>query len=221
MSVRLNDTRKVIVRKILPAHSVALGFVTAAATALHLLLNVVVSPRVKDATSLQFNIIGTLELAFFLFIYALLIAGVVLLLRRKLFLSVCYLTACATTYASCFVAAALKDDRLTFPSGSHREIASIYHRQEANFDGNNRTPRLVFLDQQCHPPNGCECWVVIDPDRRSTVENDVGGWRRPTAAMFPSDTLPVHFAMVNIRVLDSSAYSVLGCDMYVRPWIPN
>jgi uncharacterized protein with PQ loop repeat len=105
---------KLTMRKIFPSHAVTLGFVTAAAMALHLFLSVIVSPRTKDGMSIHFSVVGILELAFFLFIYALLIACVVLLLRRKLFLSVCYLAACAATYASCFAVAALKDNRLVF-----------------------------------------------------------------------------------------------------------
>jgi hypothetical protein len=208
-------------RKILPSHSVTLALLTAAAIALHLFLNVVISPHVKDAVSLPFNLLAAAELIFYLLIYAFFFAGAILLLSRKLFSSVCYLAAGAAAYASCFAAAALKDDRLTFPSGSHHEIASIYHRNEVNFDINNPTPRLFFFDEQCHPPNGCGCWILIDSGHRSLAENDLGGWRRPTAPIFPPDTLPVRFAIVNVRTLDSSAYSVLGCGMDIRQLIPN
>jgi hypothetical protein len=209
-------------RKIFPSHAVTLGFVTAAATALHMFVSVIVQPRTTDSRTLQFEIVASLELAYFLFIYALFIVSVVLLLRRKLFLSVCYLAACAATYTSGFAVASLKDNRMVFPSRSHREIADIYHRQEVDFDANNRTPHRVFLDEQCHPPGGCGCWVLIDPDHRSGVENDLGGWRRPTSPMLPLDLLPVRFALVHVRALDSSAYSVLGCGIGSQaPLIPH
>ena len=221
MNIYLCSTMKLIVQKICTSHPGALGFVTVAATTLHLFLNVIVLPRAKDATSFQFSVVTLAELAFYLFIYALLISTAVLLSHNKLLLFVCYLAAFATTYASCFVAAAVKNDRLIFPSGSHREIAGIYQRQDMDFDVNNRTPHLVLLDEQCHPPNGCECWILIDPDHRSAVENDLGGWRQPTASIFPPDMLPISFAIVNVRVLDSSAYSVLGCTMDLRRWIPT
>ena len=74
-------------RKILSSHSAALGCVAAAAIALHLFVNVIVSPRVKDSTSVEYSVITFTELAFYLFIYLLPIAGVVLLLRRNLVLS--------------------------------------------------------------------------------------------------------------------------------------
>jgi hypothetical protein len=208
---------KLIMRKIFPSHAVTLGFVTAAATALHMFVSIIVEPRTKDSRTLQFEIVASLELAYFLFVYALFIASVVLLLRRKLFLSVCYLAACAATYASGFAVASIKDNRLVFPSRSHREIADIYHRQEVDFDATNRNPHLVFLDEQCHPPNGCRCYVLMDPDHRSGVESELGGWRRPTIPIFPPDTLPVRFEIVHVKALDSSAYSVLGCGLGVQP----
>jgi hypothetical protein len=213
---------KLMTRKTFPSHPVTLGFVTAAAIALHMFLRVVVDPRIKDGLSLQSDVVAILGIAFALFIYGLLIAAVVLLLRRKLFLSVCYLAACAAAYASTFAVASLNDNRLVFPSRSHREIADIYHRQDVDFDATNRTPHLVFLDDQCHPPGGCGCWVLMDPDHRSGVENELGGWRRPTIPIFPQNLLPVRFATVHVRVLDSSAYSVLGCGIDREPpWIPD
>jgi hypothetical protein len=208
---------KLTMRKIFPSHPVTLGFVTAAAIALHMFVSVIVEPRTKYSWTLQFKVVAYLDLAFVLFLYGLLIAVVVLLLRRKLFLSMCYLAACAATYGSGFVVASLNDNRLVFPSRSHREIADIYQRRDVDFDAANRTPHLVFLDDQCHPPNGCECYVLMDPDHRSGVENDLGGWRRPTSPILPLDVLPVRFAIVHVRALDASAYSVLGCGMGVQP----
>ncbi|MEA2820210.1 MAG: hypothetical protein QOJ86_2214 [Bradyrhizobium sp.] len=205
------------IRKIFPSHPVTLGFLTAVAIALNLVVSVILSPRFKNALSPEAKLITQLEIAFALFFYGLLIALVVLLLRRKLFLSMCYLAAFAATYASCLAVASLNDNRLVFPSRSHREIADIYQRREVDFDATNRTPHRVFLDEQCHPPNGCGCWVLMDPDHRSGVENDVGGWRRPTSPMLPLDLLPVRFAIVHVRALDSSAYSVLGCGIGVEP----
>lgn len=203
-------------RKILPSHAVTLGFVTAAVIILNLFVSVVVSPHFKDGLSLEHRVIVRIQIAFALFIYASLIAGVVLLLRRKLFLSVCYLVACAATYASGFAVASLNDSRLVFPSRSHREIADIYRGQGVDSDATNRTPHLVYLNEQCHPPNGCECYVLMDPDHRSGVENELGGWRRPTIPIFPN-TLPVRFEIVHVRALDSSAYSILGCGIGVQP----
>lgn len=203
-------------RKNFPLHAVTLGFVTAVATPLYMYLRVVVEPRIKDGLSPQLRSIVTFETAFILFMYTLLIAGVVLLLRRKLFLSMCYLAAFAATYASGFAVASLKDDRLVFPSRSHREIADIYRLQEVDFDATNRTPHLVYLNEQCHPPNGCRCYVLMDPDHRSGVENELGGWHQPTIPIFPN-TLPVRFEIVHVRALDSAAYSVLGCGIGVQP----
>jgi hypothetical protein len=208
-------------RKIFPSHAVTLGLVTAAVMVLHLFLGVIVKPRVKDAMSFEFKVVGILELAVVLFMCVALIAGIALLFRRKLFISMCYLVACVAVYASDFAVASLNDNRLVFPSRSHREIAEIYRRQDVDFEATNRTPHLIFLNEQCHPPNGCECYVLMDADHQSGVENELGGWRRPTIPIFP-DTLPVRFEIVHVRALDSSAYSVLGCGIGIPPpWISN
>jgi hypothetical protein len=208
---------KLGMRKIFPSHPVMLAFVTAAAILSNLVVSVIVSPRFKDALSVQAKLITQFEIAFALFFYGLLIVVVVLLLRRKLFLSICYLAAFAATYASCLAVASLNDSRMVFPSRSHREIANIYQRRDVDFDATNRTPHLVYLNEQCHPPNGCECYVLMDPDHRSGVESDIGGWRRPTSPILPLDLLPVRFAIVHVSALDSSAYSVLGCGIGVEP----
>jgi hypothetical protein len=221
MRIGSHEITKLTIRNTLSSHSTLLGIITAAAVALYLFVEVIAEPRVRDATSLESSIIEITKLSYVLFMYLLFIAGVVLLLRRKPFLSVCYLAASAAAYASCFAAAALKDDRWTFPFGAHREIASIYREHDVDFDKNNSTPHLMSLDQQCHPPSSCECWVLIDPGHRSGIENDLGGWRRPAAPIFLTDTLSLHFGIVNVRVLDSSAYSVLGCGMDIRGWLPD
>ncbi len=94
-----------------------LAIVIVAATALDIFVEVFAEPRVKDSTSALFSVIGVMQLFYVLFTYSLLMAGVVLLLRRKLFLSVCYLAAGAVGYMSFYAVAALKDDRLIFPAG--------------------------------------------------------------------------------------------------------
>jgi hypothetical protein len=208
-------------RKILSSHSIVLGFVTLAAVTIHVLVNVVFLPRARDAMSLQFGILAFAEIAFFLFVYLLFISGIFLLLRRRLFFSACYLLAGAVTYASCFAAAALKDDRWTFPSRSHREIVGIYHEKSAYFDMDRSRPHLISLGQQCHPPNNCECWILIDVGHSSEIERDVGGWRGPTAPIFLADTTTVRLSIVNVEVLDSSAYSILGCEVDNRGWMPT
>jgi len=211
-----------MMRRFFSSHVVVLGIVTAAATALDLFLGVVVDPLVKDATSLQYEILSFTRLAFVLFSFSLLMVGVILLFRRKLFLSVCYLAAGVAAYESSYVEAALKDDRLIFPSGSHREIAAIYRQQDLDFDLTNPKPHLVSLDDRCHLPGGCGCWVLIDPGHSSGVENYLGGWRHPPARTSAQDPLSLlYFAIVNVRALDSSAYSVLGCGVDYFSWRPG
>ena len=205
-------------RKILARHSIVLAIVIIAATALDIFLDVFVEPRIIDGTSPILSAIAAIDLFCALSAYPLLIAGAVLMLRRKLFTSVCYLAAGTVGYMSFYAVAALKDDRLIFPAGAHREIAVIYERRDVDFEINNSSPHLVSLGEQCHPRGGCGCWVLIDPGHTSGVEDDRSGWRRPTASIFLPVTIPDRFAIVNIGVLDSSAYSVLGCNMDYFAW---
>ncbi len=207
-----------LLRKIRASHSTVLAIVIVAATALDIFVEVFAEPRVKDSTSALFSVIGVIQLFYVLFTYSLLMAGVVLLLRRKLFLSVCYLAAGAVGYMSFYAVAALKDDRLIFPAGAHREIAAIYERRDVDFEIERSSPHPVSLGEQCHPPSGCGCWVLIDSGHTSGVEDDRSGWRRPTASIFLPVTIPDRFAIVNVRVLDSSAYSVLRCNMDYFAW---
>ena len=71
---------KLGMRKIFPSHLVTLGFVTAAVIILNLFVSVVVSPHFKDGLSVEHRVIVRIQIAFALFIYASLIAAVVLLL---------------------------------------------------------------------------------------------------------------------------------------------
>lgn len=131
-------------RKILASHSTVLAIVIVVATALDIFLEVFAGPRVNDSTSPLFSVIAAIELFYVLFTYLLLIVGAVLLLRRKLFLSVCYLAAGTVGYMSFYAVAALKDDRLIFPAGAHREIAAIYQQRDVDFEINNSSPTPVF-----------------------------------------------------------------------------
>jgi hypothetical protein len=181
-------------------------------------LEVFAGPRVNDSTSPLFSVIAAIELFYVLFTYLLLIVGAVLLLRRKLFLAVCYLAAGTVGYMSFYAVAVLKDDRLILPGGAHRGIAAIYERRDVDFGIRNPSPHLISLGEQCHPPGGCGCWVLIDPGHTGGVEDDRSGWRRPTASIFLPVPIPDRFAIVNVGVLDSSAYSVLGCNMDYFAW---
>jgi len=200
-----------------------LGLATAAATILHAYERVIVRPRIIDGTSLLAYVCSLLDLIVVLIFFSLFVVGAILLLRRKLCLSACYLACGITMYASFFGVAAIADDRVTFPSASHREIASIYRRESGNFDIQNPDPHLILLDERCHPPGACYCYVLIDSGHRSGVENDLdgwlGGWRRPTTSILRDDSF--RFSVASVRRLDWSAYSVLGCEMDRSGLFPN
>jgi hypothetical protein len=184
------------------------------------LLDGLIGSRIKDGTSSWayfFGILGLFDRLFFLFV---LIGGAIFLLGRGWKSALCYFAASCILYVSIIGSLALKGDRFAFTAGPHREIADIYNRRRSELDLTNRNPRLLDLDSQCHPPGGCACWAVIDPVHSSGIENEIGGWHRPTAAIFPLDTLPINFAIVDVERIDSVAYSVLGCSQDWRGWLP-
>jgi hypothetical protein len=179
-----------------------------------------VSPRVVNAVSLSFLILRAIGFFHGLFLVAALVVGAILLLRRKWFSALCYFSVGCILWLSIVAALALKGDRFAFPGGPHREIADIYHRRLAEFSPINQNPRLVFLDRECHPPNGCYCWVLVDPAHTSGADKEMGDWHRPSASIFPQNTLPVDFAIVNVKRLNENVYSVLGCSTDQRGLFP-
>jgi hypothetical protein len=173
----------------------------------------VISPHFKDSQSWAFEVTGFVRVALMISWAAALVVSAASLLRRKWLAALCYFFAVCVGIVSLFASAALRDDRFTFPQWSHREIADFYNERRSEFGQANSGPRLIPLGDRCHPPSGCECWVLVDPARTSGVEQDVGGWRRPTSTIFPVGTPAEQFATVNVKPLGSDGYSVLGCDM--------
>jgi hypothetical protein len=134
--------------------------------------------------------------------------------------------AIASIIAICIVTSiVVSGDRSRILQGPHGEIAEIYKRRKLEFDQNtsqveNSSPRLVRLDQQCRPPQDCECWILLDPAHTSGVEKDIGGWHRPKASVFPQNGIQVRFALVAVRQINSDSYSVLGCPIDWSLWNP-
>jgi len=124
------------------------------------------------------------------------------------------------------------DENFSYRSGPHTEIAEIYQQRKAEeFDPStarvvNTSPRLVDLEEQCHPPTWCRCWILLDPLHRSNIERELKGGN-PLKATFPSDSgEPVTlfatemvregFGDVSVRRIDAIAYSVLACPNISR-----
>jgi hypothetical protein len=199
------DHVKQVLRRLLvayPANVIALSIVSGA---LFIITDGIISPRVKDATSLTFKALGGIEVLCFLIFFVIFAWGIVRLVMRS-WLSVPYhLLATCIAIGSLYASAFVKGDRFTFTAGAHDEIASIYNRNLAEFSRQNTGPRLISLDEQCHPPNGCECWIVVDPDHTSGVENEVHGWHRPAASIFSMETFSRHFEIVDVRQINPGA----------------
>ena len=135
--------------------------------------------------------------------------GVVSLFRRKFLNAICLIGVAYSIHVPTYALDAIRGDRTRFTDGPHREIADIYHQRHADFVSPG--PRLVPLDDQCHPPNWCTCWVLWDPSRTWGADNDLGRWHEPKSSAFPTGTLPIEFELVDLRRLDADAYSVLAC----------
>lgn len=119
------------------------------------------------------------------------------------------------------------DDNFSYRSSPHKDIAEIYQQRKAEeFDPStarvvNTSPRLVDLEEQCHPPTWCQCWIVLDPLHRSDLERKLREGN-PLNATFPSDRgeplilfnpdlVRGGFGNVSVRRIDAIAYSMLSC----------
>jgi hypothetical protein len=203
---------KQVLRRLLVAYPTNIIALSIVSGALFIISDGVISRHLKDATGLLFKALSGIEVLCFLVFFVIFIWGVGCLFMRR-WLSVLYhLLATCIAIASIYASFAVKGDRFTFTAGAHDEIAGIYNRRLAEFNRHNDSSRLIPLDDQCHPPNGCECWIVVDPGHTSGVEREVRGWHRPTAPIFPMETFPRHFEIVDVRQLNPEAYSVLGCE---------
>src|SRR5690348_8826460 len=86
----------------------------------------IVAPRVNDATSLSFQLLGMIDVVYILFSCLAGIAVVVLLFRRKWVAAASWSVTWCILYSADFAALALKGDRFTFTGKPHQEIADIY-----------------------------------------------------------------------------------------------
>lgn len=140
--------------------------------------------------------------------------SIVLLFKRNFLDAICLIGVVCSSHLPVYALDAIRGDRTRFTDGPHREIADIYHQRRPDFISS--APRLVPLDNQCHPPNWCKCWVLWDPSPSSEVEQDLGRWHRPKSSAFPTGTLPIEFELVDVKRLDPDAYSVLACGYFGR-----
>jgi hypothetical protein len=153
------------------------------------------------------------------FFLAAFIVSFVFLLGARFFAALCHLGAAGMMPVSLYALEWLRDDRFVFTGGPHGEIADIYNRRRSEFTlRTNSGPRLVALNDQCNPSRDCLCWIVLDPGHTSGVEQDLGGWDRPTASIVSADDWAEPFAIVDVRRIDADAYSVLSSYGALNSW---
>jgi hypothetical protein len=172
----------------------------------------IILPHVKYGASPLFETLQFVSFACLAALMSGLVWSAACLLRRRWSSSLCYFVAALLAPASMYASLALKGDRFTFTNGPHREIAEIYNGRRSEFARMGPSPNLIDIGNQCHPPNGCGCWIVVDPMHASGIDEEIRGWHRPNASIFPMYTYPRNFEIVNVRRLDGDAYSVLGCE---------
>jgi hypothetical protein len=150
-----------------------------------------------------------------LFYSTVVVTSIVFLFRRRFLAAACYFFVAYTWSLSEHTLLWLKGDRYIFTSGSHGKATEIYNGLLPELAlGVGSSLAFVALEDQCRPPADCECWIVFDPAHRSGIEHDIGGWHPPkvTRQLFysisPGDA---YVALVDVKRLDTKAYSVLGC----------
>lgn len=149
------------------------------------------------------------------------ISFVILLIFRKWKSAGRFFIAALTLLVGIFLTDALHPNIYQFAGRAHQEISDIYSRNRSQFDLITPLPRLVDLDQRCHPPGGgaggCQCWLLLDPMHVSQAEKEKAGWHRPTVPIFLAKDLPIR--LIDVRPINSNAFSVLGCDTDWRSWL--
>ncbi len=181
---------------------------------------VVVEPHVSSPSVIE--MLSVIGLLYLVAVLLLLIGSLVFLIRRKwlsatLLLSAAFILSAALTVEDTIVLY----NEYGFTGPAHAEIAEIFNRNSSEFDLATTVPRLIDLDQRCHPPGGegggCGCWLLLDPAHTSGADNEKAGWHRPVASIFHQKALPIQ--LVSVRPIDAGSYSVLGCDEDWRTWL--
>jgi len=97
---------------------------------------------------------------------------------------------------------------------AHMVIERDYRDHKRQLDHIDLFPRLI--SNECHLPDLCVCWLLLDPANTSGAASDIGDWHTPKADFFRPPLR--NFAMVSVRRIDSRAYSVLACfDDWRKP----
>jgi hypothetical protein len=182
-----------------PANVIAIAIVF---SGIYIVTEGIISPRVKDGVSVLFTVLRLIEVCYLLSIFVVIIGTVMSLIRRKWYSAVCYFAATCIAYVATTGTAALQGDRFVFPDWSHRETADIYSQRGLGAAASQEM-QLIALDEQCHPPRDCECWILLDAAHTSWRQR----WHRPRASIFVDSG----FAIVHVRRLNADAYSVLSC----------
>ena len=169
--------------------------------------------------------------SFFLYLalFAVVVARSIALFKRRPTSAWCNFAAACTFGIFIFLFRTLEVGLIPFKDGPHSDIATIYDQRREKFSPSaprvvNSSPRLVALEGQCRPPGDCRCWLLLDPQHRSNVEQELSRRRHhPTAqvsafggdrswTLCPQDEPHLAFATVDVRPINADAYAVLGCS---------
>jgi hypothetical protein len=131
--------------------------------------------------------------------------SIVLLFKRNFLNAICLIGIVCSSLLYDYALLAIRGDRYSLTDGPHREIADIYRQRHADFV--TPGPHLTPLENQCHPPDSCTCWVLWDPREGSEIEQDMGPWHKPKFYKF----LFIEHALIDVARIDPDAYSVLTC----------
>lgn len=173
--------------------------------------------------------------AFFLFTALLFVAVILMTILKTFSLTIARLTYLRTVGAALFCFGSLlildyiqnSNNRDWFPKPSHDEIKAIYAQNRIEWTADQST-RLISLDGQCHPSEGCACWIAVDIDGSGGMKTEQLGmvWHDPIAKLIssPKNTrfkledspLGYYVGRVSIAQIDRGIYSLMACEIEGR-----
>ncbi len=188
---------------------------------LGVVLVVLVQPHITNGASRAARLVSMFGILYLLALVCISIALIVLIISRKWSSAAHACASLLILVKSMLVISSLPPAEYPGADRAHRELAEIYERNRADFGEVTPAPRLIDLDQQCHPPGGgaggCACWLLLDPGHVTGAEKEKAGWHLPNTSILAEEGSLIQLA--NVQRIDANTFSILGCDNDWRNWL--
>jgi hypothetical protein len=185
------------------------------------LVDGLIAPQEIYAFSLGSVSIAILALVHALLFWILLIGAIFLVAKRKVLPALSFVCAAGFLYCASYAAAGLSGDRFVFTAQAHRRVADIYKNHRAEFQTVGPAAHLFNLHDQCDLPEACICAILIDASHSLQIRSEIGGWHRPAPSAIPQNAAQINFAILDLRAINSEAYSILACSTDLRSVLPR